>query len=144
MQKKSIRIINNSKYNSHTDPLFRKNKILKVDDLIYLRILIFNHKLLNQKIPSYFNSFTIERQSQVHNHLTRSNIKPAPLRSSANYQSNTLRFQLNKTVIMAPLSYTTNITASEQSFKFKLKKEIIEKYSSVCTVNNCYVCLNNQ
>ena len=33
LQKKAIRIINNSDYIAHTDPLFRMNKLLKLDDV---------------------------------------------------------------------------------------------------------------
>ena len=36
LQKKSIRIISLSKYNSHTEPLFKTNNILKVEDIFQL------------------------------------------------------------------------------------------------------------
>ena len=50
LQKRSIRIITFSGFNSHTNPLFIDLKILKVDDVIKLNILKliyeFNHELL--------------------------------------------------------------------------------------------------
>ena len=36
MQKIAIRNINSTKYNSHTDPLFKQNKTLKFNDLYTL------------------------------------------------------------------------------------------------------------
>ena len=144
MQKKSIRIINNMKFNSHTEPLFKKSKVLKLDHIIYLKILTFNHKLCNNKVPTYFNLFRVENQSQIHNYATRGNNRPAPLRSLSNYQNNTLRFQLNKTLITAPLNFTVaSISLSIHSYKYKIKKDILEKYSNLCSLNNCYICGNN-
>ena len=34
LQKRAIRLNNNAKYNSHTDPLFRSSRILKLADLV--------------------------------------------------------------------------------------------------------------
>ena len=33
LQKRAIRAINKAKYNSHTEPLFKRSKILKLNDL---------------------------------------------------------------------------------------------------------------
>ncbi len=34
LQKRAIRLINNAKYNSHTDPLFRGARVMKLTDLL--------------------------------------------------------------------------------------------------------------
>ena len=36
LQNKAMRVINNMQWSSNSDPLFRKNKILKLDDLTYI------------------------------------------------------------------------------------------------------------
>ena len=36
LQKRAIRTINKANYNSHTDPLFKRSKILKLNDLYEL------------------------------------------------------------------------------------------------------------
>ena len=41
LQKKSIRIICNAKYNAHTDPLFKELKMLKLNDMFQLQCLKF-------------------------------------------------------------------------------------------------------
>ena len=143
IQKKSLRIINDTKFNSHTEPLFKKNKIIKVEDLTLFRLLIFNHRMINHKVPSFFSSFRTENQYEIHNYYTRGHNRPALLRSAANYQTNTLRFQLNKCLIITPIHLTVNVNAlSELNYKCRLKQYINNSYSEVCSISNCYVCHN--
>ena len=54
LQKWAIRTINNSKYNSHTEPLFKKNNLLKLSDIYYLNALKFYFKYKRDMLPSYF------------------------------------------------------------------------------------------
>ena len=44
LQKRAVRIITRSKYNSHTDPLFRKLNLLKAKDLFELNVLKLFYK----------------------------------------------------------------------------------------------------
>jgi len=143
LQKKSIRIVNNKKYNSHSEPLFKLNRVLKVTDTLSLRILMFYYRLCNHRIPNYFSTFLPENQSQVHNHFTRGRNNPAPLRSHANYQSNTLRFQLVKTLITR-MNYLAdnNTDLTEPTYKNKMKTLMLDNYSYTCTILHCHVCNN--
>ena len=51
-QKKIISIINNTKYSrEHTNLLFERNNILKLNSLIKYNTLIYTHDLHNNKIP---------------------------------------------------------------------------------------------
>ena len=45
LQKKAIRLITNSSYFAHTTPLFKEEKLLKVQDIFKLRLLKFYYKL---------------------------------------------------------------------------------------------------
>ncbi len=50
-----IRIINLSKYNAHTEPIFKKTlKLLKIEDILKLNEIKFYFKLVNKKLPVYF------------------------------------------------------------------------------------------
>ena len=51
LQKKLVRIISNSKFNSHTDPLFKRLRILKVTHLCALHELKFCFKLHHCFLP---------------------------------------------------------------------------------------------
>ena len=53
LQKKAVRIITFSDFNSHSSPLFRKLWLLKLKDLIYLDSVLFMH----YRPPSTFNNF---------------------------------------------------------------------------------------
>lgn len=59
-QKKAIRIITNSSYNAHTNPLYLKHKILPYDSLIKQSQLIFMHSIEYKYAPSSFLSTWIK------------------------------------------------------------------------------------
>ncbi len=49
LQKQMVRILSLSKYNAHTDPLFKILKLLKVNDIFKLQGLKFYYKYKNNK-----------------------------------------------------------------------------------------------
>ena len=73
-QKKAIRLITRSRYNAHTDPLFKKLNILKVSDLLTVQEWKFYYKLVHKKLPLYFlQSAPLLRHSYIHHYQTRHN-----------------------------------------------------------------------
>ena len=70
LQKRAVRIINNSTYNAHTEPLFKNTKLLKINDMCTLQELKFCHRLENKSLPEYFyHIFT--KHADTHDHDTR-------------------------------------------------------------------------
>ena len=57
VQKKALRLITNSKYIAHTNPLFCQLNLLKIKDIFKLRLLKFYYKLTCDLLPSYFNTY---------------------------------------------------------------------------------------
>ena len=53
----------NSKYNAHTDPLFKSLNFLNIDDLIKVYTLKFYFKLIHNDLPPYFNSIIVNSRS---------------------------------------------------------------------------------
>ena len=51
LQKRAIRVITRSKYNSHTSPLFKKMNLLTVNDIYKIQCLKFYYKFVNQVLP---------------------------------------------------------------------------------------------
>ena len=49
--------LNRSKYNAHTDPLFKSCKLLKFEDLVQLDQVIFMRQYSNNFLPESFNNF---------------------------------------------------------------------------------------
>ena len=56
LQKKAIRAITCSKYNSHTEPLFKLVCTLKFEDILKKQQFKFLYRLLNNNVPFYFRS----------------------------------------------------------------------------------------
>ena len=51
LQKRAIRAINKANYNSHTEPLFKRSKILKLNDLYELKVILFVNDFIANKLP---------------------------------------------------------------------------------------------
>ena len=62
LQKKAIRLISNSPYISHTNPLFMQHKLLKIRDLFKLKLLKLYYKLSYNLVSTSFDKYReIER-----------------------------------------------------------------------------------
>jgi len=79
LQKKAVRLISNSKYNAHTQPLFKKLQILPLPDLISFFRLQFMQKFQYGLLPPSFvevwTTMAARQQQNLHNY---------PLRNSEN------------------------------------------------------------
>ena len=71
IQKRIIRIIAVSKYNAHTEPLFKALDLLKLKDMLNLSSLKFSYRYLHGNLPTYFYSFQITTQGSHHHCNTR-------------------------------------------------------------------------
>ena len=69
-QKKAIRIIHSKYYLSHTEPLFRASRILKVTDLHTQQQLQFCRKYITGKLPEYFKAMEFRKNCDNHNYNT--------------------------------------------------------------------------
>ena len=70
LQKKAIRIITQSHYLAHTDPLFSKLKLLKLDDLYKHQLGIYMYKSTKGLLPDSMSSMVIPIHN-VHDHNLR-------------------------------------------------------------------------
>ena len=70
LQKKALRIICNTDYMAHTEPLFLANNILRINEIYSLQLGIFMFLLNNNKLPHIFNSMFVRNQ-HFHNYPTR-------------------------------------------------------------------------
>jgi len=71
LQKKIIRIICNTEYNAHTNPLFTDLSLLKFHNIQKLQICQFMFSLRTNLLPGKFTDFCIYNY-QLHNYNTRS------------------------------------------------------------------------
>ena len=61
-QKRFLRIITNSKYNAHTDPLLKQLELLNLSNRITLNAFKFHYKYSIKLLPEYF--YTPSRENR--------------------------------------------------------------------------------
>ena len=144
LQKWAVRAITCSKYNSHTDPIFKKLNILKVDDIYKLTALKFYYKYNNNLLPKSFHGiFTSVMPSHAHDtrqrNTPRINIPKTVLAKS------TIRFAIPELVRQMPSCIIDKLsTHSIQGFSNYAKTFFINQYQDNCYIQNCYICNRSQ
>ena len=138
IQKKAVRIITLSKYNSHTEPLSKKLNTLKVEDLLKLQELKFYYKYRHQNLPVYLLNWqitsTIILGEQLNYTLTELNM---------NLQT-FLKCNLPHVINNIPdLVIDKIVTHSLKGFSSYAKNYMLQKYNDTCTFLNCYICQLN-
>ena len=135
-----MRIITCSKYNAHTDPIFKSLNLLKIQDIFNLSLLKFIFKLENDMLPVYFYSMFIS-DPVTHSHNTRfrpMNRPPIPPTSSA---EETVRYHLPNFIRTVPSIIKDKIHShSYKGFTHYVKILYIKCYSSECDIPGCYIC----
>ena len=56
LQKRALRLITNSRYISHTEPLCKELRVLKVFDMFDVPIWKYYYKLMHNDLPEYFST----------------------------------------------------------------------------------------
>ena len=56
LQKKALRIITNSDYLVHTEPIYKKLRIIKISDMFAVALWKFYYKLMDNKLPDCLTS----------------------------------------------------------------------------------------
>ena len=141
IQKKAIRVICMSKYNAHTDPLFKYLNLLNVFDLFKLNSLKFAYKYYRGPLPDYFSGmFNSVELNHNYNTRHRNQRYPHPNRSTT---KNCVRYFVPMLMNDTPDCITEKIfTHSIQGFTMYVKKYFIDKYNVACQIENCYICRN--
>ena len=93
LQKRALRIMTNSRYNVHTEPLFKKLTLLKVKDIFDVQCLKFWYKFVNNKLPKYFRDM-FKFHHELHDIVTRNHdcLHLYPTRTSG--ARNVLRYHI--------------------------------------------------
>ena len=144
LQKRAIRIVHGSKYNSHTEPLFKELKILPLESLIKFFSLQFMQHYIQGFLPVSFNNIWLtneERRAEDHHRILRNNNElfvPFVRLSSL----------LKHPLIYLPttwLDFTNEnikILRNKIEFKAELKKFLLSELSSIISCDRllCPTC----
>ena len=118
LQKRAIRAISLAGYIDHTDPLFHRCKILKLDDQ-------FKHSLA---CYLYKNQSLLTEHSRNHPHFTRN--RDAPLAPFARLRSTEQSVIRNALVTWDTVPSNIKSCRTYDSFKFKYKNFLLNRYVS--------------
>ena len=102
IKKRTIRTITCSKYNAHTEPLFKIMDILRLKELLDINALTFYYKHLRETLPSYFYSFNITTQFENHSYNTRQSDQIRTNRTRARFADNELKIYLPPLINSVP------------------------------------------
>jgi hypothetical protein len=138
LQKKAIRIISNSKFNSHTDPLFKYMNLLKLDDISTLHALKFYYNYNQNILPFYFKNLF---STNIHSYSTRSQntiIQPRILSTNG---LKSIRHYVPTVLKITPSIIKDKIhTHSLPGFINYFKTYTIKNYPDKCSKQSCYIC----
>ena len=140
LQKKAIRIVCQSNYNAHTDPLFKNSTCLKLLDIFKLKALQFYFKYCSNSLPAYFDDF-YRGTLPNHSYNTRQqNIirYPIPNRQTSLH---TIKYYIPLLLDETETCITNKITThSYEGFTNYIKQHYIASYKETCDKQNCYIC----
>ena len=142
IQKRAVRILTGSKYNSHTAPLFKQTNLLKVNNICKLNEIKFYYKLVNKQQPQYFNS-RHKTNSDIHSHNTRRRNELHIPKTKHDFAKTYLRYRILQTINELPDTVTSKVyTHSVNGSRVTnyAKQYCIAAYKIECTIGNCYIC----
>ena len=138
LQKRAVRIVTCSKYNSHTDPLFRKLNILKLTDIFVLCNLKFYFKYEGGTLPHYFTHMFQEHQ---HAYFTRHRGGFYQCKPNTSSGIKCIRYFLPSLLSDTPACIKDKVHShSFKGFTGYIKQHFINQYSTECSIQNCYIC----
>ena len=140
LQKRAVRIVHKKPYRSHTEPLYKCCKILKLDDLYKIEALTFAFDFKNKLLPAsfefFYNHVYQDRLTRQINNITTS-IRPRT------------KFSSSSIIHMAPHLWNTSsneIKSIDQHKPFVayLKRSTFNSYSNIIHCQNpfCQQCNN--
>ena len=94
LQKKTVIIITLSKYNSHSDPIFKRLHFLKVDYIFTLQQLKLYYNYSHNNVPIYFQNWQLIPNCNIHKHDTRNKHELYTYRVKHEYAQKCLRHNL--------------------------------------------------
>ena len=122
-QKKAVRIICKAGRLDHSTPLFKKLKLLKFNDLVQYKTAITMHKVFYKQMPPNILRYFTPRQSNYASRHTNNFLK-------TQYRTNTKAHCMSIVGVNIWNNLHQKLTDINKltSFKYKLKKDLLETY----------------
>jgi hypothetical protein len=130
-QKRAIRLVTNSQYNAHTDPLFKRCGILKFHDLLEFTRLDFFHSLSHHILPSSFSNIWLRKDTLNLRNMLDYNIPFARLKFSERLPLHTFPRTWNDFE-----NHDIKCTFEKKKFRFLLKNYFFDRLPDIVACNN--------
>ena len=141
LQKKAIRIVSLSKYNAHTEPIFKRLQLLKVADILKIQELKFYYRFMHNTLPRYLQRIAFHQNSTIHDHNTRRQNKLHITRTNHEYAKRCIRHNIPRTINNTTALIINKIdTHCQTGFVTYAKMHYIRLYIEHCEITNCYIC----
>ena len=142
MQKRAIRVINNTKYRHHTDPLFKINNIMKVPDLYKQRVFLMYDRI-NKNLPASFKDFSILENATNYDIITRQQNRLYITRLRTTFSSKLPNHNFVK--IWNDFNENLQHCISKPKVKLLIQKGYVDAYLSIVRCRNprCNECIKN-
>ena len=122
LQKRVIRITTKSKFDAHTEPIFKQNKLLNINNIFKLQAGLFMFSLHNRVLSDQFQSL-FQTNSSIHSYQTGQAKHYRIPYIRTNIRKFTIVYQGPKFWNSLPIQIKQN--SSRNSFKINLKKHIL-------------------
>ncbi len=142
LQKRALRIITDNDYIAHSEIICKALYLVQVPDMYRLTLWKFYFNLMNNKLPSYFECMKPQLPIICDLYECR---RP-------NFHLPTIRLELSEQLVNYQLTKLLNNergslviiskvhTHSFKSYKYFIKKNVIDSYLDHCNIHNCYSC----
>ena len=142
-QKRIIRTITCSKYNDHTEPLFKSLNLLKVGDIYTLSMYKFYYKYVHNKLPATLLELSFITVESIHDHNTRQQSNLIIPKINHVFAEQSLRYAIATLMNNSPENVKGKIhTHSFIGYSYYVKKHLLSTYTVNCLLQNCYICSN--
>ena len=140
LQKRAMRIMTLSKCNAHTEPFFKELKLLEVKDIFDVQCMKFWYKFTNGLLPKCFRCM-FRYNHEIHDIETRSHDSLHLFSTWTSGARLVLRHYIPELLQKLPDDVLRKVrTHSIDTFVSHVKTYLIDLYSYVCSVPNCFVC----
>ncbi len=141
IQKKLVRLICDAKYNAHCDPIFKSQKIAKINDMYNISLYKFYYKFHNRELPENILNFRLQFQTDVHDHNTRFKNHLTVNRPLHSFAEQKLDICIPKLINNTPDHILSKIqTHSLQGYSNYIKNILLSDYKTTCDKPICFVC----
>ena len=141
LQKRAVRILSGSKYNSHTEPLFKREKLLKIQELYKQKCIKLYCSIIDRKCPKFLQE-SIELSNTVHSYNTRNATNVYRTHQHTKFHKQLINHKLSESWNMLSLKTKQEVKNKINPAKY-VKSVFIDAYSNECHIVNSYICKNN-